>query len=126
MNSEYTHPGKPRHVGWCAHAQVLGCLAGFYGLPWDKPLQLHSASSWIADGAMDIGAPLAVAGKTSVAAAAAAASAEPAIPAAAAGSLPHDAAHAVKAGDAAAQLHEETSIGLAPVEGAAGSEPDTA
>jgi hypothetical protein len=111
------------------HAQVLGCLAGFYGLPWDKPLQLHSASSWIADGAMDIGTPPA-AGGTSVAAAAAAAAAEPVIPgAAAAGSPPHGAARAVGAGDAwdaAAQLHEETSIGLAPVEGGAGSEPDTA
>ena len=104
---------------------MLGCLAGFYGLPWDKPLQLHSASSWIADGAMDIGAPLAVAGGTSVAAAAAAASAEPAIPAAAADSLPHDAARAVKAGYAAAQLHEEASIGLAPIEGGNGSKLNT-
>jgi hypothetical protein len=106
---------------------VLGCLAGFYGLPWDKPLQLHSASSWIADGAMDIGTPPAGGGGTSVAAAAAAASAEPVIPrAAAAGSPPHDAVGAVKAGDAAAPLHEETSIGLAPVEGGAGSKPGTA
>lgn len=112
------------------YAQVLGCLAGFYGLPWDKPLQLHSASSWIADGAMDIGTPPAADGGTSVAAAAAAASAEPAIPAAAtAGASLHDTARAVEAGDtgdAAAQLHEETSIGLAPVEGGASSEPDTA
>lgn len=101
-------------------AQVLGCLAGFYGLPWDRPLHLHSASSWIANDAMDDLPAAAAAGGTSVAAAAAAASAEPAIPAAAAGAAkpaaPADAGHAGEAANAAAQLHEETSTGLAPLE----------
>jgi len=28
--------------------QVLGCLARFYGLPWDKATEVRSASAWLA------------------------------------------------------------------------------
>lgn len=88
-----------------AAAQVLGCLAAFYKLPWDRPTEVHSASAWIADG-------------TSPEPRAAAAAAPMAADSAAAVSADTAAAQQNPSSTAAAPLHEETSTGLAPADGA--------